>query len=105
MRQWITHWASALGLGTSLCVGLVLLVSGCGFWTLVLRAAVAGGIVFLFAEIGGQLLGQSLLRSLAEAELLREAEEAQRAAMPAAPGEASDLDASPEDVEEMPSAA
>lgn len=61
-----------------LACGGALLAAVVGLWrdlppiALVLRAALAGGVVYAFVRVAGELGGRAVLRQLAERELARE---------------------------------
>lgn len=73
MSQLVFELSVTLGLAGALLAGVTALVQGHGFWTLALRASISGGIFFLFAFLGGQIVARSLLERLAQRRLEREA--------------------------------
>ncbi len=83
MEQVIERLATALALGTALLVGLAGAMQELSPLVLALRSVVAAVVVFGFVRVGGDLIGKSLLRGLAEHELKRAERQAPRPAPPA----------------------
>jgi hypothetical protein len=73
VSQLVFELSVTLGLAGALLAGVTALVQGHGFWTLALRSLISGGIFFLFAFLGGQIVARSLLERIARRRLEREA--------------------------------
>jgi len=69
VQQLVFEAATLMGLAAAALAALVLVGNGAGLVALVMRTMVIGGSVFLFAVLGGQVVGRILLESLAKKEL------------------------------------
>ena len=69
MQQLVFEAATLCGLGAAALAALVMIGNGAGLTSLLVRTMTIGGSVFLFAILGGQIIGRMLLETIAKKEL------------------------------------